>query len=90
MPRGDCWPLPHGQQPNPPAAFYENMMDTDKGPRPYFIDELHPPIYVDGKRIESPKYGSPDPEEPESCDLQECECDTRPRFTSAWSCLIGN
>jgi hypothetical protein len=52
----------------PVAAFYENMIDTDKDPRPYFIDELHTPVYVDGKRIESPNYGSPDPEEPESCD----------------------
>ncbi|KAH9889192.1 hypothetical protein F4778DRAFT_394941 [Xylariomycetidae sp. FL2044] len=26
----------------------------DKGPRPYFVDRMNPPLYSDGKRIENP------------------------------------
>jgi hypothetical protein len=67
------------------AAHYQNMMDVDKGPRPYFADELHPPIYVDGKRIERSKNGSPDPDEPEGWDWDEWERVTRPGPRRDWS-----
>jgi hypothetical protein len=34
------------------AQRYADIRDVDKGPRPYFIDDLNPPLYIDGIRFE--------------------------------------
>lgn len=46
------------------AAEYTRMHDLDKGPRPYFADTKHPPVYDEGIRLERP-LGSGDPEKDE-------------------------
>ncbi len=34
------------------AETYTYIWENDKGPRPYFTDDLNPPLYVDGNRVE--------------------------------------
>jgi hypothetical protein len=52
------------------ANHYRRLQDSDNGPRPYFTDGLYPPLYVDGRRIERSKDGTPDPDEPEGWDWE--------------------
>lgn len=47
------------------AAEYMRMQDIDKGPRPYFADAMHPPVYDGGIRMEEP-MGSGEQEKDES------------------------
>ncbi|KAL2162225.1 hypothetical protein VTH06DRAFT_7138 [Thermothelomyces fergusii] len=50
------------------AKEYKHLQEYDKGPRPYFVDPLYPPLYVDGRRVEWSKDGTRDPDEPEGWD----------------------
>ena len=34
------------------AQHYATIREVDKGPRPYFTDNLNPPLYIDGIRFE--------------------------------------
>jgi hypothetical protein len=34
------------------AETYTTIRESDKGPRPYFTDNLNPPLYIDGIRFE--------------------------------------
>jgi hypothetical protein len=34
------------------AHRYTSIRDVDRGPRPYFTDDLNPPLYIDGIRFE--------------------------------------
>lgn len=36
---------------------FTRMQNVDKGPRPYFADALHPPLYDEGIRVEEPRDG---------------------------------
>nr|OQO21871.1 hypothetical protein B0A51_13989 [Rachicladosporium sp. CCFEE 5018] len=36
----------------PVAAIYAGMGEFDKGPKPLFADEEHPPFYVDDRQVE--------------------------------------
>lgn len=36
------------------ASQLKNIGKVDKGPRPYFVDMMNPPLYCDGERIENP------------------------------------
>jgi hypothetical protein len=45
------------------AEEYRHLQEIDHGPRPYFVDERNPPLYVDGRRVEKSKGGIPDPNE---------------------------
>ncbi|AEO59072.1 hypothetical protein MYCTH_2307016 [Thermothelomyces thermophilus ATCC 42464] len=52
------------------ASTYKHLQECDNGPPPYFEDTLHPPLYVDGRRIERPKDGTRHPDEPEGWDWE--------------------
>ncbi|KAK4246578.1 hypothetical protein C7999DRAFT_15299 [Corynascus novoguineensis] len=53
------------------ASEYKHLQECDNGPRPYFVDTLYPPLYVDGRRIEWSKDGTHDPDEPEGWDWKQ-------------------
>lgn len=36
------------------AQEFTTKQNIDKGPRPYFADGLHPPVYDEGRRVEGP------------------------------------
>lgn len=40
------------------AQCYEFAQEHDKGPRPYFADSEHPPLYILGRRVEEPWVGT--------------------------------
>jgi hypothetical protein len=52
------------------ASEYKSLQERDNGPRPYFVDTLYPPLYVDGRRVEWSKDGTRDPDEPEGWDWE--------------------
>jgi hypothetical protein len=45
------------------AEEYRHLQEIDHGPRPYFVDDRNPPLYVDGRRVEKSKGGISDPDE---------------------------
>lgn len=40
------------------AAEFARRRELDKGPLPYFVDTMHPPVYDSGVRLEGP--GNPE------------------------------
>ena len=46
------------------ATEFAGLQGHDKGPLPYFVDAMHPPIYDGGVRVEGPL---------ETCDSEEEE-----------------
>lgn len=56
------------------ADELKDIGEFDKGPRPYFVDVMNPPLYCDGKRIENPAElmsGSGEGENGEDLSLSE-------------------
>ncbi|KAG8418889.1 hypothetical protein J3459_011945 [Metarhizium acridum] len=42
------------------AEEYEQVGEAGKGPRPYFVDWLNPPVYDEGRSVDDPeKYRRP-------------------------------
>ena len=53
------------------AAEFMRIQNVDKGPLPYFVDAMHPPVYDNGIRLEEPmNIGEIEKES----DLSEDEC----------------
>ena len=54
--RGNAYHVRRNQQLDAMVAEeFTRMQEVDKGPRPYFADALHPPLYDEGRRVEEPK-----------------------------------
>lgn len=54
------------------AAEYMRMQDRDKGLRPYFVENKHPPVYDEGIRMEEPMgSGEQEEDEPEEDEPKE-------------------
>ena len=45
------------------ATEFARRQDLDKGPMPYFVDTLHPPMYDEGVRVEGPMNAGESEEE---------------------------
>ncbi|KAI0837472.1 hypothetical protein F5Y06DRAFT_270507 [Hypoxylon sp. FL0890] len=54
--RGDTLHVNRGNKEVDAMVAYElkDIGAVDKGPRPYFVDVMNPPLYCDGQRIENP------------------------------------
>lgn len=45
------------------AERYRTIGKIDKGPRPFFVDLMNPPVYDEGVRIENPEGNNPEAED---------------------------
>ena len=55
------------------ATEFARLQNLDKGPLPYFVDTMHPPIYDEGVRVEGPMDAGGSEENNESGEENEIE-----------------
>lgn len=82
--RGDAYVVWRGRRLDAKvAAEFARRRELDKGPLPYFVDTMHPPVYDSGVRLEGPgnpelKDESEEEEEEEQSEEEQKLEDTNP------------